>query len=159
MTVLEQLYASGGRQVILDTLQITIGDQTYYLTKGWDDITAKTEAGDTVTFTACGIDIALPARTADGFQDLTFAISNITGQVSGAIRAALAAKQVMTVTYRRYVSTDLAAPAERPAKMTVKQGQWTALQVQLTCGYMNILDTAWPRHRYTLNKHPGLRYF
>lgn len=33
-----------------------------------------------------------------------------------------------------------------------------ALQAQITAGYMNVLDTAWPRFRYTLNEYPGLRY-
>ncbi|MFW9051407.1 ArsR family transcriptional regulator, partial [Klebsiella sp. C244] len=25
-------------------------------------------------------------------------------------------------------------------------------------GYMNVLKTAWPRKRYNLAEHPGLRY-
>lgn len=37
-------------------------------------------------------------------------------------------------------------------------GLWTATEVQITAGYMNILDTAWPRFRYTLPVFPGLRY-
>ncbi|MDH8666023.1 ArsR family transcriptional regulator, partial [Klebsiella pneumoniae] len=27
-----------------------------------------------------------------------------------------------------------------------------------TAGYMNVLQTAWPRKRYNLAEHPGLRY-
>ncbi len=34
MTILEQLYASSGSEVIHDTLQITAGDQNYWLTAG-----------------------------------------------------------------------------------------------------------------------------
>lgn len=159
MTILDRLYASGGKEIIHDTLQIDIGPARYYLTPGWDDLVVTTEVGAAVTFIACGMEIALPARNADGTQDLQFAISNIDGQVSSAIRQALAARQEMTLTYRKYVSSDLAAPAERPYTLKVKGGDWTALAVQITAGYMNILDTAWPRGRYTLNKHPGLRYF
>jgi hypothetical protein len=90
MTRLNRLYASSGPEVIIETLQITIGSDVHYLCQGYEDITATTENGDTVTFTACAIDIALPARNADGTQDLKFALCNIDGVVSTAIRNALA---------------------------------------------------------------------
>lgn len=158
MSILERLYSSGGREVELETLAIQIGAQTFYLAKGWDDFTARLETGNAATFTACGMDIAKPARNADGVQDLRFALSNINGVVSTQLRAALAAKQEMVATFRLYLSTDLMAPAERPFSVKVKGGQWTATEVQITAGFMNVLDTEWPRHRYVLSKHPGLRY-
>ncbi|NPE52421.1 DUF1833 domain-containing protein [Dickeya dadantii] len=158
MTVLNRLYASSGNEVIIETLQINIGDEVHYLCKGYEDVTATTEAGHVVTFTACAIDIALPARNSDGTQDLQFAIGNINGVVSTAIRNALDKLSGATLTYRNYVSTDLAAPASTPYTLTIKSGYWTALEVQIKAGYMNILDTAWPRYRYTLPYYPGLRY-
>ena len=158
MTILNRLYASSGSEIIIDTLQIVVGSNTYWLTKGWDDITAHIEDGTTQTFTACGIDIALPARNADGTQDLKFAISNIDGTVSTAIRNALDALSTARITYRNFVSSDLTAPASKPFTLTIKSGYWTATEGQITAGYMNILDTAWPRYRYTLREHPGLRY-
>ncbi|MDA5495390.1 DUF1833 family protein [Yersinia intermedia] len=158
MTVLNRLYASGGEEVIIQTLEIVVGDNIYWLTRGWEDITAILENGVSATFTACGIDIALPARNSDGTQDLKFAISNIDGIVSTAIRNALDNLGAASLTYRCYVSTDLSAPAAKPYTLTVKSGYWTATEVQITAGYMNVLDTAWPRHRYTLPNYPGLRY-
>ncbi|HBQ1465059.1 TPA: DUF1833 family protein, partial [Klebsiella pneumoniae] len=114
MTQIKRLYASSGPEVIIETLQITIGSDVHYLCQGYDNITATTENGDTVTFSACAIDIALPARNADGTQDLKFALCNIDGVVSTAIRNALANRLPASLTYRRYISTDLAAPAEVP---------------------------------------------
>ncbi|WP_241184284.1 DUF1833 family protein, partial [Klebsiella grimontii] len=52
----------------------------------------------------------------------------------------------------------LSAPAASPYTLDVKSGSWTATAVQVTAGYMNILKTAWPRNRYNLAEHPGLRY-
>jgi hypothetical protein len=158
MTILNRIYASSGEEVIIETLQINIGPETYYLCKGFEDITATTENGDLVTFTAAAIDIALPARNSDGTQDLQFAIDNIDGVVSTAIRSALDNLSGATLTYRNYVSTDLTAPASVPYSLAVKNGSWTATQAQITAGYMNVLDTAWPRYRYTLPYYPGLRY-
>lgn len=158
MTVLNRLYASSGSEVIIETLQINIGSTVHYFCKGYDDITATTENGAVITFSASAIDIAIPARNSDGTQDLQFAISNINGEVSTAIRDALATQQDGVLTYRQYVSTDLNAPASVPYTLTIKSGSWTALQAQITAGYMNVLDTAWPRYRYTLNDFPALRY-
>ncbi|AXF64477.1 DUF1833 family protein [Leclercia sp. W17] len=156
--VLNRLYASGGDEVILDTLQITVGGQDYWLTRGWNDITVTLETGSEATFTGSAIDVALPARNADGTQDLKFAISNIDGIVSTAIRNALDNLSNASLTFRRYVSTDLSAPASPPFTLAIKEGSWTATEVQITAGYMNILDTSWPRYRYTLTDFPGLRY-
>lgn len=156
--VLNRLYASGGDEVILDTLQITVGGQSYWLTRGWDDITVTLETGGKATFTGSAIDVALPARNSDGTQDLKFAISNIDGVVSTAIRNALDNLSSASLTFRRYVSTDLSAPAAPPFTLAIKEGSWTATEVQITAGYMNILDTSWPRYRYTLTDFPGLRY-
>ncbi|HGK7302473.1 TPA: DUF1833 family protein [Stenotrophomonas maltophilia] len=158
MSILERLYSSGGREVELETLAVQVGAQTFYLTKGWDDFTARLETGEAATFTACGMDIAKPARNADGVQDLRFALSNLNGVVSTQLRAALAAKQEMVATFRLYLSTDLLAPAERPFSVKVKGGKWTATEVQINAGFMTVLDTEWPRNRYVLSKHPGLRY-
>lgn len=158
MTILNRLYASSGSEVLIETLEIQVGDNTYWMTKGWDDVTATLENGSIVTFTACAIDIALPARNADGTQDLKFAIGNIDGVVSAAIREALSNISRAYLTYRCYLSTDLTAPAASPYTLAIKSGYWTSTEVQITAGYMNVLDTAWPRFRYTLPHFPGLRY-
>ncbi|HHT5671437.1 TPA: DUF1833 family protein [Raoultella ornithinolytica] len=158
MTILNRLYASSGSEVIIETLQINIGSTAHFFCKGSEDITVTVENGDVLTFFAADIDIALPARNSDGTQDLQFAISNIDGEVSAAIRNALANLDTGSLTYRQYVSTDLSAPATVPYTLAIKSGSWTALQAQITAGYMNVLDTAWPRFRYTLNEFPGLRY-
>ena len=158
MTILNRLYASSGPEVILETLQINIGDEVHYLCNGFEDITATTENGDTVEFKACAMDVALPARNDDGTQDLKFALCNVDGKVSTAIRNAINNLSSASLTYRSFISTDLAAPASVPYTLAIKNGSWTATEAQITAGYMNVLDTAWPRNRYTLNNFPGLRY-
>lgn len=158
MTVLNTLYASGGDVPIIRTLQIDIDSGTYWLTQGYDDITATLESGQTVTFIASALDVALPARNADGTQDLKFAISNVDGIVSSAIRDALDNEEIGTLTFRTFTGGDLSAPAAPPFTLTIKGGYWKATEVQTTAGYMNILDTAYPRRRYNLVEHSGLRY-
>lgn len=158
MTLLERLYASSGSEVIHDTVQISAGESNYWLTRGWDNVSVTLENGEKATFEGCAVDIALPARNADGTQDLKFAISNIDGVVSSAIDNILDELKSAKLTFRRYISTDLSAPAAAPYTLEVKNGTWTATSVLLTAGYMNVLKTAWPRFRYSLAEHPGLRY-
>ena len=155
---LNRLYASGGSEILFNTLQITVGSQSYWLVENFEDITAVTEAGETVTFLAAAMAIALPARNKDGTQDLQFAVSNIDGIVSTAIRNALANLSNGTLVMRQYISTDLSSPASPPIVLQIKDGYWNATEVQITAGFLNILKTAWPRYRYTLPVFPGLRY-
>lgn len=156
--ILNRLYTSDGGEIILNTLQINVGSQSYCLVENFEDITAVTEAGATVTFLAAAMAIALPARNKDGTQDLQFAVSNIDGIVSTAIRNALANLSDGTLVMRQYISTDLSSPASPPIVLQIKDGYWNATEVQITAGFLNILKTAWPRYRYTLPLFPGLRY-
>ncbi|MBX4293699.1 DUF1833 domain-containing protein, partial [Mycobacterium tuberculosis] len=90
-------------------------------------------------------------------QDLTFMLCNVDGVVSTAIRKVIDAISTASITFTKYISTDLTAPAEPPYVMPVKGGSWTPLTVNVTAGFKNMLDYAWPRDRYTLTYFQGLR--
>lgn len=158
MTILNRLYSSGGPEIEHPTLQITDGVVTHYLTNGWDDLTARLENDETVTFIACGMALALPDKNGDGTQDLKFALCNISGDISQYIKTVLKEKRRCQLAYRSYLSTDLSAPTEQPVWLDVKEGQWTATQADITAGYFNLLDTAWPREIWNLINYPCLRY-
>lgn len=158
MTILNRLYASSGPERVIYTLEITDGTDVIRMTPGWGDILAGIEGGQMVTFSAVGIEIGLPAKNEDGTQDVSFSLSNITGEVSAYIRQRIASGTKMLVKMRIYTSDDLSAPA-RPADIfEVKGGSWSALQADITAGYFDMLGTAWPRRVFTLNEFPGLRY-
>lgn len=158
MTILNRLYASGGKEVIHRTLEINDGVAVHYLVGGWDDVEARLETGEIVTFVAVGLDVALPKRNSDGTQDLAFAVCNITGEVSDFIKEVLRTGRHCEVVMRTYLDTDLAAPATPPHRYKLKGGSWTVTQATLTAGYFNILEIGWPRNFYTPDKFPGTRY-
>lgn len=158
MSILKRLYASSGPEIIHEVLQVSDGVTTYYLTRGWDDLLVMLETGAIVTCSPCGMDLSIPSRNDDGTQDLNFALSNIDGIASSFIRSALVAGRSMTLIYRVFTSDDLLAPAHAPHRFKIKSGTVTATQVSITAGYFDLLDTAWPRNTYNLNKFPGLRY-
>lgn len=158
MTILNRLYASGGPELAYPTLAISDGITTHYLTHGWDDITARLETGELVTFIACGMDLVVPAKNADGTQDLQFALSNITGEISNYLREVIRDRRRCELVYRVYLDDDFEAPTAAPYRFEVKGGRWTALQADITAGYFNLLETAYPRWDFNLIDFPMLRY-
>ncbi|MDI3356981.1 DUF1833 domain-containing protein [Pseudomonas sp. UYIF39] len=160
MTALETLYASGGQAVIIPTLELNCSAWAapIYLCHGFDDVTARTEAGATVKFTASGFAVSLPKRDNSGNQTLTFAIDNVTGEAQQLIDQALEARARIGLVFRIFISTDFSEPAERPYRMTVLNGFMQGASVQLSAGYFDLINLAWPRRKYTLAFAPCLRY-
>lgn len=158
MTVLNTLYVSGGRQAIVVTLEIRNGDDRLLLAKSFVPVTVALETGEVVTFEAAAMDAALPARNSDGTQDLIFTVSNVEGRASSIIRRSIASGVQTTVTYREYLSDDITGPAKRPVTMPIKDGAWSPLQADIRAGFVNLLDTAWPRDLFNPRDYPGLRF-
>lgn len=153
MSILKRLYASGGPEIIYTTLEITDGVETYWLLKGMEDMILGGQL-----YTGLGIDVALPKRNASGMQDLTFAIDNTTGEVGRLLREALSAGRQIIVTLREFTSDDVSVPARNPITFNVKTGSINNSTAQITAGYFDLLNTAWPRRIYDLAVFRGLTY-
>lgn len=153
MSILKRLYASGGPEIIYTTLEITDGITTYYLLKGMEDLVLGGQL-----YTGLGIDVALPKRNSSGMQDLTFAIDNTTGEVGRLLREALSAGRQMTVILREFTSDDVSVPARNPITFRVKTGSVNNTTAQITAGYFDLLNTAWPRRLYEIDTYRGLTY-
>jgi hypothetical protein len=160
MNLLETVYASApSDQVIVHTLEISHpAIDTVYVCGGFDDIRATTEGGTEVDFIAGAIDVSLPARDSTGQQHLMFAIDNVMGTVQQTIDAIINAGGQATLTYRQYLHSDLSQPADPPLVMTIVSGSLKGGTAQIRASYYDILNTAWPRKRYTNEFAPGLKY-
>ena len=159
MTILEQVYASGGDTIIY-TLELacTAWDAPILLCEGFEDQHCITEDGRPLTFMASGIAVALPKKTNSGAQNLTFAIDNVTGEAQRKIDAALEAEKKVFITLRTYLDSDRTAPAENPYRAVVLGGKIKGASVQITAGFFDVINTAFPRDLYTVNFAPGIRY-
>lgn len=161
MSLLDIVYASAPTDnVIIPTLEITAPTafDPIYICNGFEDHTATLETLAEVTFIASGMDIALPDKDTSGQQTLRFAIDNVTGQAQQAIDAAIEANERVTIVYRSYLYPDLSAPAE-VLRMTLMDAEFNGQTVSLQAGYYDLLNTAWPRLKYTTENAPGLKYF
>ena len=159
MTVLEQVYASGG-DVIIPTLELTsvAWTEPVLICAGFEDQVCVTEDARTLTFIASGIDIALPAKTNQGSQTLTFAIDNVTGEAQRKIDQALEAEQEVMMTFRTYLASDLSAPAEAPYRFVVRAGRMQGSTITIQAGFFDAINTRFPRDLYTANFAPGIKY-
>jgi len=145
---------------IIRTLELTCSAwaSPVFICTGFEDVTAITEDGRTVTFIGANIDIALAAKNNKGNQTLAFAVDNTTGEVSQRVDQAIDGNARVTAVYRTYLSGNLAAPAERPYFLTLLSGSVQGQVAQLQTGYYNMIGVAWPRALYTTTFAPALRY-
>lgn len=159
MSVLDQVYASGGG-VIIPTLELSCDawPGPILITHGFEDQTVTTEDARTLTFIAAGIDISLPKKTNSGTQNLNFAIDNITGEAQRKVDDALAAQARVILTYREFLASDKSAPAQTPYRFVVRSGQMVGTSVQISAGFFDAINTAWPRDLYTTEFSPGIKY-
>lgn len=159
MTVLEQVYASGG-DVIIPTLELTCDAWTepVLICAGFENQACVTEDARALTFVAAGIDVSLPKKSNTGAQNINFAIDNITGEPQRKIDEALEAEERVIMTYREFLASDKSAPAQAPYRFVVRGGSMQGTSVQITAGFFDAINTAWPRDLYTLNFAPGIRY-
>lgn len=160
MSLIERVYASApAEHVILPTLEILVpGADPIRVVAAFEDLTTTLETGETVTFKAGPFEHKEPSKDTRGQQRLTFAIANVTGEAQDAVATALESDTETPINYRVFLSTDLTAPAQKPYKMILRGGTFEGMMVQVEAGYFDLLNTQWPRKRYTSDFAPGLRY-
>ncbi|MCK7461136.1 MAG: DUF1833 domain-containing protein [Sphingobacterium sp.] len=64
MTVLKQVFASGGNDVVIATLELSCPSwpESILACNGFEDHVCTTEDGRTLTFVATGMDVAIPEQ-------------------------------------------------------------------------------------------------
>jgi len=160
MTILQTLYASGGSDVIILTVELSCAawPAPVLICNGFDDQVCVAEDGRTLSFTAAGIDVSLPKKSSNGSQAINFAIDNITGEAQRLIDQALEAGERVTLIFRQFLESDKSAPAESPYVFIVRGGRMNGTQVQIQAAFYDMINTRFPRDLYTLEFAPGVRY-
>lgn len=159
-TLIERVYASAGSEVIIDTVELSCPAwaEPLYIVKGYEDMTLGLDGVVFKTFMAAPIAIALPKKSNQGNQTLSFAIDNVTGEAQKRIDSALFFSQRITLTFRRYLNVDLTTPSEKPFYATVLGGSVSGTTVQIDAGFLDIMNMQWPRDLYTSKFAPALKY-
>ena len=159
MSVLEQVYASGG-DVIIRALEINCAAwaEPILLCDGYDDIAVIDEGGRALIFEAAAFSAVEPERSNSGSETLDFAVDGVLGEAQQKIDAALEAEERITLTARKFLASNLLEPAEKPYRMTILGGEMNGGSVQLQAGFFDLINRQWPRDVYSTEFSPGLRY-
>lgn len=160
MSILDIVRASGGKDVIIPAFKLScpVWPEDTLICAGFDNLTAGDENGQTVTYLAAGLDVSLPKKSNDGSQTFGMAVDNVRGDAQRLIDLAKEAQSEITATLYLYLESDLSAPAERPYVAKVLNANMEGPTVNLTLGYFDLINSAWPRDRYTLEFARGLSY-
>lgn len=159
MSIISVVYASAPvGEYIIPSVEILIpGQEPIRVCNGYVDRLLGVD-GAFQLFEAGSLSIALPAKNTSGQQSLAFGIGNVNGRVQASVDAALESGAEVPLIYREYVSTDLLNPARRPLRMIVTGGSMKGGQAQFQASFYDLLNSAWPRERYTAQTAPGVRY-
>lgn len=160
MSVLERVYASGGREVIIPTIELACAawPEPLLICAGFEDQAFTDENGRALTFIAAGVQIALPPKNDKGAQSIQFTIDNVQGEAQQRLDAAREAEAEVQLIYRTFLDSDRSAPAEPPYVFTVVGGRMQGGTVQLTAGFFDSINTKWPRKVFSTEFSPGLKY-
>lgn len=158
LKTLNEVYASGNTAPIVAlVLQVPINSDSYsylcyYLGNG-NKITL-----DGKTYLPSSFQVAMPTKSDNGFTDLNFAICNIDNQIYKEYKH----YDDWITRYPSYVIIQQFHPEtkvkEYELKLTITGVQFTIKQANFTASFCDMLNTEFPRLRYTQQNCPGLKY-
>jgi hypothetical protein len=159
-TILDIFRASGGGDCIIPTLELTCTawSEPIFICAGFANLQAIDENGRPITFLAAGLDVSLPKKNNDGGQSLGVAIDNVTGEAQAKIDLAKETGARIMMIYRTFLESDTSHPAEPPMRMTALSASMEGATVRTIGGYYDLINSAWPRFRYTAGWAPGIKY-
>lgn len=159
MTPLEIAYASGGSDLIIDTIEATSSAWAapLLICSGFEDRVCQTEDGRILLFKAIAFEEGLPVQDGSGFQNLLIALDNTDGKVQDNVETAKKADARVTLIKRRYLESNMEYPSSR-YRLSLLDRTYEKNLASLTCGVYDLLGTSFPRGVLTANIAPGLIY-
>jgi hypothetical protein len=119
---------------------------------------APRDAGTMQTFIRFAFDIVPPDATFSAVPQCTIEMDNVSREILAQIEASLGSLDPITVTYRAYLSSNLATGPENdpPITLTVLSISATVFRIRATCGFGDLANKRFPSKDYTATVFPGL---
>lgn len=148
---LNEIYASGGQlpAVTLTIENAEIGELNFIL--AYED-----KKIDDVLYHASAFTVQLPERSDSGFTDLAFSVCGVSGQCYDYAKRTLQSKATTYLTLRQWHPET--EELLYSLKLTVTGGQLTRGAANFTASFCDMLNTEFPKLRYTTYNAPGLKY-
>jgi Domain of unknown function (DUF1833) len=128
-----------------------------------EDLTATLEASapqnpsTAVNFQRFAFDFSKPEVSSSGVPQIQIEIDNVDRAIVANIELALQSTDLIKVTYREFISTDLSAPQNNPPlHLTVMSISATPMRVTATAGYPDLINRKFPTKAYDADIFKGL---
>ncbi len=163
---IREAYASAPRGVVIyHTLEIRHSTFTepIRIVRDHADLEAYLEsdapenAGEEVFFSRFSFDFTKPEISADGVPQMQVAIDNISRDISAALDLAVQTTDLVEVTYREFISTDLSGPQnDPPITMYLIDVKADIFKVHGTARFPDLLNKRFPTLAYDAEVFTGL---
>ena len=121
------------------------------------EASAPRQGGQLVNFVGFAFDIVPPEVTHTAVPQCVIELDNVSREIVAHIEQAISSPELITVTYRAYLSDDLTAPEnDPPLTLTVLAISANVFRVRATCGFPNLANKRFPGLDYTAEVFPGL---
>jgi len=131
--------------------------------RDWADLTATLEAsapvgaGTAVTFIRFAFDFIKPEVSGIGVPQITITMDNVDRLIIANIEAAILTTDLVQVTYREYLSSDLTGPQNNPPlSMTIMSVTADVFKITAKAGFPNLMNRRFPSTEYSTEIFPGL---
>lgn len=163
---IKEAYASAPANVVIyHTLELRhpAFSSPIRVVRDYADLTATLEAtapvdpSTAVTFTRFAFDFTKPEVSSVGVPQITITMDNVDRAIVANIEAALTTTDLVQVTYREYLSSDLTVPANNPPlSMTIMSVTADVFKVTAVAGFPDMMNRRFPSLEYSAEVFPGL---
>lgn len=158
---IEEAYASApSDEIIYHTLEFDHPDFStpIYVVRDRTDLTATLEDGVTeVTFTAFAFDFHLPPLDQVASPEIVISIDNVGREIVPYLDTAAQSSDLVTVTYRPYLSSDLSAPQQDPLiSLVVREITVDVFKVTCRATFGDFANRKFPNDYYDAQRFAGL---
>lgn len=121
------------------------------------EASAPADPGVLVPWIALGFQMELPQVESIAVPEITLTIDNVGEEIAEALEGAATSQDVIEVTYRPYLSTDIEGPQmDPPITLILSDVEADLYQVTGKARLLDIGNLAFPRRTYKPGEFPGL---
>lgn len=157
---IREAYASAPVDVVVyHTLELNHPAFTspIYVVNDWSDLNAQLENGDPVTFLRFAFRLTRPEVGHTGIPTITVEIDNVSRDILANVQLAMQSTEMITLTYRQYISSDLSGPQnDPPMTMVLSNISADVFKVTATASFGDLHNKRFPTEEYTAERFPGL---
>lgn len=163
---IREAYATApGAEVVYHTMELRHPSFTQPLrvVRDWNPLTARLEASapiDPLTyveFQPYAFDFTLPEVSSAGLPEIVITIDNVSSEIVAYLDAAANSADLIQITYRPFLASDLSAPAmDPPLTLVMREASVDVFRITARASYIDLGNLSFPNQFYSSERFPGL---